>query len=259
MNYWFGSNNLKEIHAAVDAGIKTVWIDLERLGKEERQPLNTRKSNHHVLDITKVRREFPKIDILVRVDPINENSKFQIDQVIEAGADKIMLPFFRSLQEVEKFTSYVAGRCSIGLLVETGASLVRLDRILNKIKVDFVHLGINDLSIDLKLDFMFEVFDGWVIDYFAGLCRKHNVKYGIGGVSFLYSGVIPSNLVISELKRLKCDNAIISRQFQELARKPKEFKLKFKELENYRRSIKQSEIIQNQSAIKELIKETTDG
>jgi hypothetical protein len=78
-------------------------------------------------------------------------------------------------------------------------------------------------------------------------------------VSFLYSGVIPSNLVISELKRLKCDNAIISRQFQELARKPKEFKLKFKELENYRRSIKQSEIIQNQFAIKELIKEITVG
>ena len=69
-------------------GVDRVFIDLELLNKEKRQGhLNTVISRHTMEDISEVRRVIDTSELLVRVDPIHEGSKLQIDEVIARGAD----------------------------------------------------------------------------------------------------------------------------------------------------------------------------
>ena len=56
------------------------------------------------------------VRLLVRINPIHEatkeycSSKEEIDITIANGADIIMLPFFKTLNEVAQFLTYVDGR-----------------------------------------------------------------------------------------------------------------------------------------------------
>lgn len=57
--------------------------------------------------------EAQKAELFVRVNPIHEktdkysSSKEEIDEVIEAGADLLMLPYFKTAEEVQTFVKYV--------------------------------------------------------------------------------------------------------------------------------------------------------
>lgn len=93
-------------------GVDRIWIDLETLGKEERQKgMNTVKSNHTVDDVRKIKPLLSTSEMLVRVNPWNENSEKEIEDAVTAGADIIMLPMWKSAAEVTKFLSVVDGRC----------------------------------------------------------------------------------------------------------------------------------------------------
>lgn len=84
------------------------WIDLETLGKEERQKgMNTVKSKHSIEDIREVKSVLKRMPLMVRVNPINQTSKIEIEQVISNGADIIMLPMFKTKVEIETFISLV--------------------------------------------------------------------------------------------------------------------------------------------------------
>ena len=73
-------------------GVDRIWVDLETLGKEQRQKgLNSVKSHHTIEDIRVISPLLTKAEMLVRVNPINPESKKEIDEVIAAGADIIML------------------------------------------------------------------------------------------------------------------------------------------------------------------------
>ena len=82
-------------------GVQRVWIDLETLGKEERQKnLNTVKSHHCIHDIEVISNVLTTSEVLVRVNPINPGSEEEINQVIAAGADMIMLPMWKTVEDV---------------------------------------------------------------------------------------------------------------------------------------------------------------
>ena len=51
-------------------GVDRIWIDLETLGKEERQKgMNTVKSKHSIEDIKKIKSVLSKSDLMVRINP----------------------------------------------------------------------------------------------------------------------------------------------------------------------------------------------
>ena len=80
-----------------------------------------------------------------------------------------MLPYFKTLEEVKKFLKYVDGRCITNLLVETPEAVDLLDVILILDGVDEIHIGLNDLHLELKMKFMFELLaDGTV----EKICNK---------------------------------------------------------------------------------------
>ena len=101
-------------------GVDWIFVDLETLGKEERQrDMNTVKSHHKIQDIADIKPILTTSKLLVRINPIHDNSKNEIDKVINNGADIVMLPMWKTVDDVARFLEYVNGRCKTLLLLET--------------------------------------------------------------------------------------------------------------------------------------------
>jgi len=155
-------------------------------------------------------------NLLVRVNPICEGSNAEIEDCIARGVDRLMLPMFTTAQEVARFIEMVGGRARTCLLLETPAALARLPEILDVPGVENVHMGLNDLHLELKLDFMFEVLAGGLVEYAAGLFQERGVPFGFGGVARLDTGLLPANLILSEHARLGSEQVILSRDFGDI-------------------------------------------
>ena len=184
------------------------------LRTERQGHLNTVISQHPKLsDISLVKKELNKSNLLVRVNPIIANSKNEIHQVIEEGADILMLPFFKTVEEVNIFIDLVGNKAKTNLLFETPQSLVRIDEILDVIGIDEIHIGLNDLHLGMGLDFMFELISGGIIDYMINKIKVKNIPYGIGGISSLHSGKVNGKHVLAQYVRLDSSKVILSRSF----------------------------------------------
>lgn len=202
------------------SGVDRIFVDMEYIGKNLRQGrLDTVQNNHTVEDVRNIRALISKAELLVRVNPIHEasdkytSSEEEINAVIEAGADIIMLPYFKTIEEIHRFLSIVNGRARTMLLLETKEAADILDIILTIKGIDEIHIGLNDLSISKNQKFLFEpLADGTV----EQLCLKMNFAgkfYGFGGIASLGRGMVPAEIIIKEHYRLGSRMAILSRSF----------------------------------------------
>ena len=201
-------------------GVDRIFVDMEYIGKAERQGKMDTVQNHHTIeDVKNVRAVLNKAELLVRINPIHEateeycSSKEEIDAVIEAGADIVMLPYFKTIQEVYDFLSIVNGRVKTMLLLETKEAVAILDVILTMKGIDEIHIGLNDLSLSYGKTFMFELLTDGTVER---LCRKLELAgmfYGFGGIASLGRGMVPAEMIIKEHYRLGSHMAILSRSF----------------------------------------------
>ena len=153
---------------AENSGVDRIFIDMEYIGKSIRQGgMDTVQSHHTVEDIIKIRKIISKAQLMVRVNPIHDktarycSSQEEINAVIDAGADLVMLPYFTTAEEVKQFVEIVNGRAKVFPLLESEKALNIIDEILDIPGIDEIHIGLNDLSLDLGKKFMFELFVGW--------------------------------------------------------------------------------------------------
>lgn len=204
-----------DIARHVDAcGVDRIMVDLEILGKQERQKgRNTIISGHTLDDVARVREALSDAKLLVRVNPIHEGSEKEIREVIERGADIVMLPMFRTRAEVEAFVAFVGGKARTCLLLETPQALVRVDDILAVEGIDELHVGLNDLHLAMGLESMFELVSGGIVDHLAQKVKAKGIRFGFGGIAKLGGGAIDSRLVGSEHVRLGSELVILSRAF----------------------------------------------
>ncbi len=208
------TNNPQVALIAEKYGVDRIWIDLETLGKEERQKgMNTVKSNHTVEDIKKIAPLLTKSEMLVRINPWNCNSKKEIDAVIEAGAQIIMLPMWKTVEEVENFIDAIKKKTKTVLLLETKEAVDCLDDVLKLKGIDEIHIGLNDLHLSYGLTFMFELISNGVVENLCNKIRNAGIPYGFGGIAKLGYGDLPAEKVIVEHYRLGSTRAILSRSF----------------------------------------------
>jgi 2-keto-3-deoxy-L-rhamnonate aldolase RhmA len=225
------TNNPELAEYAQNCGVDRIMVDLEYIGKKERQKgLDTLISYHSIEDISNIKKVLSKSKLQVRVNPLYKNSEKEINESIERGADIIMLPMFKTKEEVEKFLSIVDERAEACLLLETPQALVRIDEILQVGKIDEVYIGLNDLSLLMGLDFLFELLSGGIVEYLAEKIKKRGIRFGFGGITRLGEGVIDSRLILSEHVRLGSQVVILSREFHKRAKTIDELK-KFINLE----------------------------
>ncbi|MCI7017896.1 MAG: HpcH/HpaI aldolase/citrate lyase family protein [Prevotella sp.] len=205
---------------AEEAGVDWIFVDMEFIGKDARQGgLDTVQNHHTVEDVKNVKAAVTKAKVLVRVNPIHEamadypSSEDEINATIEAGADIVMLPFFKTIAEVEQFIRIVGGRAKTCLLVETPEAALLLDDILNVDGIDMIHLGLNDLHLALGMKFMFELLSDGTVDRLASKIKAKGIPFGFGGVATLTGGAMPGSMVIKEHYRLGSSMVIVSRSF----------------------------------------------
>ncbi len=213
LNLFYITNKPEVALIAEKYGVNRIWIDLETLGKEERQKgMNTVKSNHTISDVTVIKPLLTTAEMLVRINPWHDGSADEINAVIDAGADIIMLPMWKSVEDVQNFLSVVNGRAKTTLLLETKEAVECVDEVL-KLDFDEIHIGLNDLHLSYGMTFMFQLLaDGTV----ETLCKKFKTKgipYGFGGIARLGKGMLQSEKVIMEHYRLGSTRAILSRSF----------------------------------------------
>jgi hypothetical protein len=140
--------------------VDRIGIDLDRLGKHERQGPQYRISDHEPQDLIPLRAAVGRAKLFARTDPLHDGSQEQIDRLLELGAQVLMLPLFFHQDEAARFVDMVRGRALVSLLVETVAAAVRIHEIVRLGGVDEVFVGLNDLQLSLKLQSRFEVLAG---------------------------------------------------------------------------------------------------
>ena len=151
--------------------------------------------------------------MLVRSNPIYENSKEEIDTIVKNGADVVMLPYFKTCEEVQQFIDYVGGRCRTCLLLETPEAAEMIDDILEIEGIDEIHIGLNDLHLGYKKKYMFELLVDGTVERLCGKFKQNGMPYGFGGIAGLGQGMLPAESIIKEHYRLGSKMVILSRSF----------------------------------------------
>lgn len=199
---------------AVGSGVDRIFVDLEVLGKQERQGhLDTVMSRHSIEDVIRIRKAVPDTELLVRVNPLHAGTADEVEKALDAGADLLMLPMFRHTAEVERFVGYVAGRAAVIPLVETAEAAARLPEIVAVAGVTEIYIGLNDLHLDLGQTFMFQPLAEGRMDNMARSIRAAGLPFGFGGIARMGEGRLPADLILGEHLRLGSTCVILSRTF----------------------------------------------
>jgi hypothetical protein len=200
------------------AGIDRIMIDLEREGKAQRQAgRNLFQSTHSLESISRVKAVLHRAAVLVRINPLSDRTPQEIEAVIASGADVIMLPYFFTPDEVRAFVGLVAGRSQVSLLVETRSAVECLPDSLAVGSIDEVHVGLNDLSIELGCTVLLEPLCTGLVDRLSAVLRASQIPFGIGGIARLSCETLPvcPERLLAEQVRLGCRRAWLGRTFRD--------------------------------------------
>lgn len=222
---------------AEENGVDWIFVDMEFIGKDNRQGgLDTVQNHHTIEDVRRVKASVKKAKVLVRVNPIHKammnadgtiaymDSKTEIESAIEAGADIVMLPFFHSVEEVKEFVYLVQQannqmehygnmRAQACLLLETPEAAILLDEILNVPGIDMIHIGLNDLHLAMGMKFMFQLLTDGIVEQLTKKIKAKGIPFGFGGIASLHGGALPGSYVLKEHYRLGSSMVIVGRSF----------------------------------------------
>ena len=210
---------------AQNVGVDRIFVDLEYIGKDLRQGgMDTVQSKHTLDDVKRIADVLTSSELLVRVNPIhNESNEYcssaqEIDTAIRNGAQILMLPYFKTLEEAKEFISLVNGRAKTMLLIETPEAAEMIDEILTLDGVDELYIGLNDLSLGYGKKFMFELLSDGTVEYLANKIKARGIPYGFGGLASLDGGLIPGSMILKEHYRLGSTRVILSRSFCDVSK-----------------------------------------
>ena len=210
------TNSPELAEEADEAAIDRIGLDLEHIGKHDRQKgLSTWISDHQLSDLPDIKKRLKNAQLFVRTNPMHAGIKDEIDRLIDLGAQALMLPYFHSAEDAERFIECVAGRVDVSLLVETAASAVRLPRIARLAGVHDIHIGLNDLHHSLGLSSHFELLQSRFMQHLTDELRETEYLFGFGGIGRLddESLPVPADLVYAQYAYHGARSALVSRVF----------------------------------------------
>lgn len=214
------TNDVEIAKIAETAGVDRIFIDMEYIGKNERQGGMDTVQNHHTPnEAAEIKKVLKKSELLVRINPIHNatneygSTEQEIEETINAGADIIMLPYFKTAQEVKRFISAVKGRAKTMLLFETAKAIENIDSILALEGIDEVYIGLNDLSIDYGKKFLFSLLADGTVEKIASKFKENNLPFGFGGLASLERGAVLGSKVLPEHILFGSTCVILSRAF----------------------------------------------
>ncbi|MCB1864763.1 MAG: hypothetical protein KDG50_04995 [Chromatiales bacterium] len=219
--FWFDltlwTNDPDVARRADRAGVDRIGLDLESIGKHDRQRnLGTWISPHREDQLPAIRAVLSRASLFVRCNPAGPQSSDEIRRLIDAGVEIIMLPNFRSAREVLEVLRIVDGQAQLVPLIERFEATQCIDELLAIPAVEEFHLGLNDLSFDLKLDNRLALLAApWIVTL-AHRIRSAGRRLGVAGIGRAGddSLPVPSDLIYASLARLHATGSLVSRSFR---------------------------------------------
>jgi hypothetical protein len=199
------------IRPAVSGGVDAVVVDMERHGKEVRQRgADTVISADTLDDLVRV-RGCTDARVICRVNAVGPWTEEEIDQAIASGADEVLLPMVRAPEDVVRALDAAAGRCGVGILLETRDAVERAVE-LTRLPVTRAYVGLNDLSIELGTPSLFTALTDGTLERLRAAVRE--IPFGFGGMTVPDGGSpVPALLLMGELVRLRADFTFLRRSF----------------------------------------------
>ena len=201
-------------HIAERNGVDRIFVDLEVRNKAKRQKnIDSVKSHHCLDDINKIKDTLTTAELLVRSNAMYDGSQKEINEIVSRGADIVMLPMWETVDDAKRFRDYIDGRAKVMLLLETIPAEKSLDEVLELDGIDEILIGLNDLHLQYKLKFLFELLANGKIDELMNKMVAKGLPCGFGGIASLDKGMISGRNILAEHYRLHSSMAILSRSF----------------------------------------------
>jgi hypothetical protein len=189
-------------------------VDLEIFGKIERQGhLNTLISHHTLDDVRIMRDAFPSMDLLIRINPYHDKTRQEIKDILQFNPQMIMLPMYKTFEEVANVSNFIDGRAELIPLLETPESIRCVNDVSQIPGVSEVYMGLNDLHIALKLKFMFLLLANGTVEKISKVIQGNGKRFGFGGIARIGEGLLPAEYILAEHERLGSSSVILSRTF----------------------------------------------
>ena len=188
--YIYVTDSIYEARLSLSSGSNIVMVDLETKGKEKRQlNRNTRISSHKLDNIPMLLNKICASKVLVRIDQIDHIDYHEIKEILSFGVCNIMLPMWKNiieLQSLKKFCDeenkkYNRKPIHIYPLIETWSAVEKILKV-DEFEYTYSHFGLNDLSIELEIEKMFDVLEIKKFKLAIEILKKLGKNFGIGGL-----------------------------------------------------------------------------
>ena len=197
----------------VASGAAGVVVDWERRGKRRRQAgADTQVNEDTPADLADVRAATSG-RVLCRVNGWGPWTPAEIELAVSLGSDEILLPMVRAVDEVDAALDVVAGRCGLGILVETTDAVRAVDLLVRR-PLSRVYLGLNDLMIDRGGRCLFAALVDGTADRVRSATAAVGHPFGVAGLTRPDAGrPVPCRLLVGELARLGASFTFLRRSF----------------------------------------------
>lgn len=201
------------VRRVVEAGAAGVVVDWERRGKVARQAgADTQINADTADDLARVRGAGTGW-VLCRTNAWDSWTPQEIELAVGLGADEVLLPMVRRPEEIDAALDVVAGRCGLGILVETTDGVRRVDELLSR-PLSRVYVGLNDLMIDRGAVSLFEPLIDGTVERVREAATAAGVPFGVAGLTLPEAGhPVPCRLLIAELARIDTSFTFLRRSF----------------------------------------------
>jgi hypothetical protein len=212
------TNDLGLAEQADLAGVDRIGLDLERIGKAERQiGTGFRLNDHHPSQLPAIRAALRGAKLCCRTNSPHPGLGQEVGGLLQHGVEVLMLPFFTTRAQAEQFVEMVAGRARVCLLVENVLAANILPELVRVAGVDEIHVGLNDLRISLtgSCQGRWELLTSDLLERMADTVLSAGLPFHLGGLGRSRDNTlpIPCDLLHAQWPRLGARGALLSRHF----------------------------------------------
>lgn len=194
--------------SCVEGGARGILVDIERRGKDG-TAANGRAGVHKIDDIVPLGAA--DLFVICRLNSYGPHTEIEVEQALAAGANELLLPMVRGLQEVEAVQRLLVDRAGLGVMVETPEA-VELAATLDGQGLSRMFVGLNDLGQTQGKANIFEVLAEDTVERVRTLV--HRTPFGFGGLTLPGAGSpLPVEYFYCELARLECDFTFLRNSF----------------------------------------------
>ncbi len=194
-----------------DAGVDALIVDLENRGKGARQlGFDTEINTHSLADLEAVKNN-TNAHVMCRINGPSKEMHIEIADVLNAGADEIIVPMIRHIDQACAAVEGISGKAKITLMVETQEALSFVPA-MSALPIDRIYIGLNDLQISRgSVSIFSSLIDGSLDTIRSGV---NGVQFGFGGLTLRGMGrPLPVSHLVANLARLQADFTFLRRSF----------------------------------------------